>query len=133
MASVMECYLAWSLRLDVGGSDHLGPLLGFAGDEHAEIAWRATEDNAAEVRELSPQLGIGEAGIDLLVEHVDDVGRCVCRCAETEPCARLVARHEVAHYRNFRQYVSARCGGHRQRAELAGSDVRPGRRRNGEH
>jgi hypothetical protein len=32
-----------SFRLDVGGSDHLGPLLGFVGDELAEVGGRACE------------------------------------------------------------------------------------------
>ena len=70
---------AASFRLDVSGPDHLGPLLGFLGNERPEIARRATENNAAEVGELSLQLGIGEAGIDLLVEFIDDlIGRVLC-------------------------------------------------------
>jgi hypothetical protein len=28
-----------SLRLDVGGPDHLGPLFGVVGDELAEVGW----------------------------------------------------------------------------------------------
>src|SRR5262245_11829355 len=71
--------LAGSLRLDVRRPDHLAPLLGFVGDEPPEITWRATEDNAAEVGQLSLQLGIGEAGVDLLAELADDLGRYVCR------------------------------------------------------
>src|SRR5215470_2758202 len=82
------------LRLDVRRPDHLAPLLGFFGNERPEIARRATEDNAAQVGELSLQLGIGEARIDLLVELVDDLGRRLCRCAEAEIAARLVARHK---------------------------------------
>src|SRR5262249_41850329 len=70
-----------SVCLDVGRPDHLAPLLRFVGNETAEITWRASEDDAAEVGELRLQLGIGEAGVDLLVELVDDLGRCVCRCA----------------------------------------------------
>src|SRR5262249_8263227 len=60
-----------SVRLDVRRSDYLAPLLGFFGNERPEIARRATEDNAAQVGELSLQLGISEASIDLLVELVD--------------------------------------------------------------
>src|SRR5215831_9006243 len=76
-----------SLRLDVGRPDHLSPLLDFFGNERLEIARRATEDNAAQVGELSLQLGIGEARIDLLVELVDDLGRRLCWCAEAEIAA----------------------------------------------
>src|SRR5215470_17149169 len=50
----------------------------------------------------------------------------VLRRAETEPCARLVARHEIAHDRNFGQHVGARRGGHRERTQSAGFDVRRG-------
>ena len=39
------------------------------------------------------------------------------------PCARLVARHEIANGRDVRQHLRARRGGHRQRAQLAGPDV----------
>src|SRR6516165_10348972 len=67
----------------------LPPLLGFVGNERAEIDLRATEDNAAEVGELSPQLGIGDAGFDLLVELVDDLDRRVARCADAKPAASL--------------------------------------------
>src|SRR6516165_665902 len=105
-----------SFRLDARGLDHLGPLLGFFGNERPEIARRATEDNATEVGELSLQLGIGEASIDLLVELVDDLGRRLCRCAEAEIAARLVAWHKFGHGRKVRQRVRARHCAHRQRA-----------------
>src|SRR5262249_37547585 len=65
---VMEYWIGItaSVFLDVGRPDHLAPLLRFVGNEPAEITWRAIEDDAAEVGELRLQLGIGEAGIDLL-------------------------------------------------------------------
>ena len=40
-------------------------------------------------------LGVGEAGVDLLVELVDDLGRRVLGRANAVPGARLVARHEI--------------------------------------
>ena len=70
-----------------------------------------------------PDLGIGEAGIDLLVELIDDLSGRVLRRANAEPCARLVARHEFAHGRDVRQHLRARRGRHRQRAQLASPDV----------
>src|SRR5262245_44827846 len=74
IASLSECRRRdASFRFDVGRPDHLSPLLGFFGNERPEIARRATEDNAAQVGELSLQLGIGEAGIDLLVELLDNL------------------------------------------------------------
>ena len=43
---VME-YRAESLRLDVGYPNHLGPLLGFLGDELANLGSRARKRRAA--------------------------------------------------------------------------------------
>src|SRR5262249_3970965 len=106
-----------SVCFDVRRPDHLGPLLGFVGNEPPEITWRATEDNAAEVGQLSLQLGIGEAGVDLLAELADDLGRYVCRWAEAEPAARPVARHKLSHTRKVRQCARARDCAHRQRAQ----------------
>src|SRR5262249_56776561 len=64
-----------SFGFDVGRPDYLGPLLDFFGNEGPEIGRRAGEDHAAKVGKVSPQLGIGQAGIDFLVERVDDLAR----------------------------------------------------------
>jgi hypothetical protein len=63
-----------SLRLDVGGPDHLAPLLGFVGDELTEIGGREREHLATEIGKPRLDFGIGEAGIDLPVELVNNVG-----------------------------------------------------------
>ena len=81
----------------------------------------AGQRRAAHVGQPRLDLRIGEAGIDLLVEPIDDLGRRVLGRANAVPRARLVARHELAHRRNVRQRLRARRGGHRQRAQLAGS------------
>src|ERR1700683_4281354 len=64
-----------SLRLDVRRLDHFGPFLGFIGNELAEIGRRAGKWHGAQSGKARRQRGMGEAGIDLLVELVDDVGR----------------------------------------------------------
>src|SRR5262245_43043726 len=112
-----------SVRLDVGRPDHLGPLLGFVGNERFEIGRRASEDNPAQIHELCLHFGIGEASIDLLVELVDDPGRCPCRCSEAEIAARLIARHEFADSRKVRQRVRARGRAHRKGAQPSRPDV----------
>ena len=63
-----------SVCLDVGRPDHLAPLLGFVGDELSEVGGRARKHRAAQIGEPRLHLGIGEAGIDLLVELLDDLG-----------------------------------------------------------
>src|SRR5262245_37621818 len=56
--------------------------------------------------------GVGEARVHFLIERTDDRSGSIPRRTEPEPCARLVARYEVAHDRNFGQHVGARRGGH---------------------
>jgi len=65
---------AASLRLDVEGPDDVAPLLGFLGDELAKVGGRTRKHGAVEIGKPRLDLGIGEAGIDLLVELVDDFG-----------------------------------------------------------
>ena len=53
-----------SLRLDVGRPDYFAPLLGFVGDEPAEVARRTRNSDAPQIGETRLNLGIGEARID---------------------------------------------------------------------
>jgi hypothetical protein len=53
--------------LDVSGADHLALLLGFVGDELAEVGGRADKWCSAQVGKSGLDLGIGESGIDFLV------------------------------------------------------------------
>src|SRR5262249_7325974 len=71
-----------SLGLDVGRPDHLAPLLGVVGDELSEIDGRADKRRASKVGKPRLHLGIGEAGVDLLVELVDDLRRRVLGYAD---------------------------------------------------
>src|SRR5262249_2472114 len=61
--------------------------------------------------------------IDLLVERLDDLSRRVFRHADAEPETRLIARHKLSHGRDVRQYVQARLGRHRERAQPASPDI----------
>jgi len=60
-----------SLRLDVGSPDHLGPFLGFVGDELTKIGRRARKHRAAQVGKTRLEFGIGESRVDVLVELQD--------------------------------------------------------------
>src|SRR5262249_47408313 len=101
-----------SLRLDAAEFDHLGPLFGFVGDQLGQVSGRARKRRAAELSETGLDRGIGESGIDFLVEPVDDLGRRGLRCADAEPETRFVARHKLTHGRDVRQRVRARRGGY---------------------
>src|SRR5262245_20908670 len=105
-----------SLRLDAGGLDHFGPLLGFGSNVLAEISGWATERCGAEVGKPRLDLGIGEASVDCPVEVFDNLCRRALRRTEAAPEARLITRQEVDQGRDFGQCLRARCGGHRQSA-----------------
>src|SRR5262245_14429272 len=81
---------ASSLRLDVGGPDHLAPFLGFFGDQLAELGRRSRQRRAAEVSETGLHLRVVESRVDLLIELVDDLGRRGLRYAKAVPITPLV-------------------------------------------
>ena len=97
-----------SLRLDARELDHLGPLLGFVGDELAEVGWRTGKHCAAKVGKPRLHPSVGESGIDLLVELVDYLGSRVLGCTKTGPLTRFVARYKFRHSRNLGQVVETR-------------------------
>src|SRR5262245_39929361 len=79
-----------SLRLDVGGPDHLGPFLGFLRDKFAELGGRARQRRTTHLAKARLELGIGERGIDLLVELPNDLSGRARRHADAVPVACLV-------------------------------------------
>src|SRR5260370_18632067 len=82
------------LELDVGRADDLAPLLGFVGDDLAEVGGRTGNQRAAEVGQPNLQFGIGEAGIGLLVQPVDDLGGRFPPRAAAGPPPRPISPHE---------------------------------------
>src|SRR5262245_52983815 len=90
----MECRR--SFRLAVGRPDHLGPLLGFLGNELAEIGGRADERRAAEFGEPRLDLAMREAGVDLMVEPSSYLARRVLGRTDCNKCAGREARQEFA-------------------------------------
>src|SRR5262245_65889679 len=69
-----------SLWLDAGGLDHLAPLLSFVGDELSKLDRCHWHRHAAEFGQTSYHLGIGEHGIDFVLQLRDDVlGRILGR------------------------------------------------------
>src|SRR6266545_7005976 len=112
-----------SVRFNVRQLYHFAPLLGFVGDELAEIGGRAAKRGAIQVGKLCLEPGIGECGVDLLVELVDDLGGRVPGRSETKDRACLIARDELAYGRDVRQRVRARRRSYCKRAQLAGPDI----------
>src|SRR5262245_56126899 len=94
---------AASLRLDVGGADHLAPLLDFIGDELSELAGRVRHRRYdSEFDEPLPDPAVEKGGIDQLVERRDDVGRRGRGGSEADPAERLVSLEDAVDGRNVR-------------------------------
>src|SRR5262249_18458592 len=85
-----------SYRWDVRGSDDVAPLLGFVGDELAELGWCERGRRAAELGDPRVQFGIGETRINLLVDFVDDVGRRAVWGAYPIPRTHLITWDKLA-------------------------------------
>src|SRR5882672_5239295 len=92
--------IAGLLRLDTSELDHLAPLLGFGGDELAEIGGRTWEHRGAQVGKPRLHLGVGEGRVDLTIQLADDLRGCVLGSAQAECSARLVAGYKLADRRN---------------------------------
>ena len=73
-------------------------------------------------------VGIGKSSIDLFVELLDNLRGRGFGHDDPVPASRLEARQKFAHGRDVRQRLLTLCGGHCQRAQLAGPDI-PKRRR----
>jgi hypothetical protein len=41
------------------------------------------------------KIGIGKAGVDFRIEHLDDFNGRVLRCADSPPSGRIVVRDEL--------------------------------------
>src|SRR5262245_49848603 len=89
-----------SLRLDVGCPEYFSPLLGLRRHIGAEL--RGGEDHRRGGRIGEPRLDdrVCEPVINLAIEPLDDLVGCTPRDANTLPCARLKARHDVAYRRD---------------------------------
>src|SRR5215468_1928835 len=126
-------YSLWSLCLHAREFDDLGPFLCFLGDELSEVGGRAGKHRGAQFGKARLHSWFCEYGIYLPVEFVDDLGGRVLWGANAIEGARLVARHELAHGRDVREFLQARRARDCQRAQLAVPDVVDARGHGPEH
>src|SRR5262245_65660113 len=117
----MECGLTKpaSLRLDVEGPDHLAPLVGLFGYELTEVGGRACKQYAAHFSQPRLDVRVSKARVDCIVEFLDEFGRRVLGCTETQPRAGLVTCYEPANGRKIAHSHQPRCTGHRPRPQPA--------------
>src|SRR5262245_6395922 len=89
-------------RLDVGSADYLGPFLGLADDTLPVFRRGKWGRRAANGGELSFNVGIGQTGVDCLIELFNNVSRCGFGRADATPGRGIIARHSLADGRNSR-------------------------------
>jgi hypothetical protein len=98
---------AASVWLDVGGADHLAPLLGLFRHELAELGGRHLQWDVAEVGEPSLHPRICEGSVHFLVEPFGDLRWNVSGGAEASCQARLEAWQDIANGREVRERLRA--------------------------
>src|SRR5262249_24216943 len=74
-----------SLWLDVGSPDHLAPFLGFFDDELSEVDRAHRHRHMAYLSHPRLDRGVDEAGINLTIERLDNLGRRTTRGDNTNP------------------------------------------------
>src|SRR5580700_11532953 len=74
-----------SIRFDARELDHFSPFLGFGGDELLAFGRRHGHWYDTEVGKPCLEPRVGKSGIDLLVEHLSDLGGRAFRSAEPLP------------------------------------------------
>src|SRR5205809_934340 len=111
--------IARSVRLRAGEFDHLGPLLCFPGKKLGKITRRAGHRRATEVGNARLHPGIGEGGVERLIEPLDNRWRRPQWCGDAVPGGRLIARQEFRHGWQFGHDLGTRCRGYRERTQLA--------------
>src|SRR5262245_29239736 len=100
------------VRLRACKLDDLCPFVSFFRNAPCVLAGRERKHLATKVGKAYLYLRVGEGGIDLPVERVDDFRRRVLRRADAGPRARLETRHKVAKWRDVGKRRQPRRGGH---------------------
>src|ERR1700722_6151643 len=94
-----------SLDLCAGELDDPRPLLGFVGNELAEVGGRPLNDVATHFGKPRPDVLIGETAVDYLVEQIHRLDRSVFGCANAEPGVCFEARQEFGDRGNSRHVL----------------------------
>src|SRR5262249_53490295 len=92
-----------SIRLRARELHHLGPLLGFLGNQLSKVDGRTPNYYAAQIGNACSKLGISEARIDLCLQVIDDLPGWGFRGPQAHPGAPLTPRPELPTRRSVRQ------------------------------
>src|SRR5438046_1369747 len=115
------CVLSMSVSvwLGTGELNRRAPLFNFFGDQLGIVGGGAGKHRAPQVGQPGIDPGIGEGGVDLLIELVDDFGRRVSGRADAKYPTRLIARDELSDSWDIGQRLEARRSCDRERAHLS--------------
>jgi hypothetical protein len=64
-------------RFDIRCPNDLPPFLGFVSDEFSELGRRHRHRGGSKIGKARLEVRVGESGVDLSIEFVDDRGGCV--------------------------------------------------------
>ena len=103
-----------ALKFDICRSDDLAPFLVFGRYESSELGRRACKDIFTPIDNGPLDSGIGQAGIDRVVERIDDRRWGIPWGDNAQPAERFITRYKIAHRRNIRQRRCAHCAGYRK-------------------
>jgi hypothetical protein len=85
--------------------DHFAPFGDFISDKLIEIGRRTTQRRATYIGEPLPHLRIGEHGVDLMVERIDNRFWCFLWRTNSVPNECFEPSHKFCHGWNIRQSV----------------------------
>src|SRR6202022_3489916 len=115
--------LSRALEFDTRRSNYLAPFLVFSGEKFSELGGQTSKDNFPPIGNGLLDFGIGEPGIDRLVERADDRRWRIPWGDNAQPAERFVTLYKIADGRNIRQRRYARCAGYRKRTQFVRFDV----------
>jgi len=116
------CYgLSMSRWLNVADPDHLPHFSVSSAVNRPKSAGEPANACSAEVDKTTFDLEIGEPGIDVHIEPLDDLGRRVLGSADAEPATHIIPGQTVSQRRNVRQHIGTRPSGYGQCTYPTGS------------
>jgi hypothetical protein len=96
------------LRFDIRCPNEFPPFLGFVSDEFSKLGRRHRHRGGSKIGKASLEVRVGESGVDLSIEFVDDRGGCVLGRSEALPSILLLSIRIVTPMRRSSARLSER-------------------------
>src|SRR5262249_58420624 len=112
-----------ALKFDIRRSDDPAPFLVLSSEKLSELCGCSCKNVFTPNGNGLFDFGIGETGIDRLVERIDDWRWRILGGDNAHPAERFIAGYKLGNGRHIRQRWYAYCAGDRKRAQSARFDV----------